>query len=71
MPTNNEGQSGIVTHKTYAWNKVYTIPKKIFHYKLNIFLIYKRKKFHTFAVSYIFNSKSLFLYLFNAALWRY
>jgi len=31
MPTNNNGQSDIVTHKTNdTWNKVYTMPKGFF-----------------------------------------
>jgi hypothetical protein len=30
MPTNNEGYSDIVTHKTNTRNKVYTTPKGFF-----------------------------------------
>ncbi len=47
MPTNNKGQSDIVTHKTNTWSIYYA--KRIFHYIMTIqelgLLTWIRKEF--------------------------
>jgi hypothetical protein len=44
MPTNNEGQSDIVTHTTNVLNKVYSA-QRIFHYTQLKFLIAQKHPF--------------------------